>query len=68
MRHGRLLAAANQAPEPLERLLGVVRLVLGLVADIARSSSEVLDTPVNILGQHFVTNREICEQIRDMSG
>lgn len=28
MRQGRLLAAANQGPDPLERLLGVVRLAL----------------------------------------
>ena len=56
---GCLQQRAVSAPEPLTRMLAAVRCVLGLVCDVARPGSNPGDTPVMLLGNHYLSQREL---------
>lgn len=60
-----LLRAAVDAPEPLSRMLAVTSLGLHLLCDTLRPGSAELgqtqDTPVSLLGSHYVSHRELAD-------
>lgn len=47
------------APDPLERLLAVCRLVLALSTDLLRPGAGFGDVPVALLGQHQLSRRQL---------
>lgn len=47
----------------LERLLAVVRAVLGVLSDVLRPTGDTQDTPLCLLGEHLVTRRDIGERL-----
>ena len=59
-RYARLVAAAERAPETLERLLAVTRLGISLAVDLLRLSDDPADTPPLLtLGYHRISNRQL---------
>ena len=56
-----LLAAAERAPETLERLLAVARLGLTLCTDLLRASPDPADAPGPVLGLHYLSSRHLGE-------
>lgn len=57
--HGGLLSRAESAKESLERMLAVIRLILTLLTDILKPSSDPNDAPFHFLGSHYLSHRNL---------
>ncbi|PSC74651.1 oxysterol-binding -related 8 isoform X6 [Micractinium conductrix] len=55
---------AERAPDPLERMLAVCRVVLCLATDLVRPGRGFGDTPTVVLGQHYLSRRQLGERHR----
>ncbi|KAK9823962.1 hypothetical protein WJX72_006680 [[Myrmecia] bisecta] len=64
-RQAQLLAKAEGAPDSLERLLAVCRLLLTFCTDLLRPSTLARDMPVLILGQHYLSHRAVTGPSQD---
>lgn len=61
---GELLLRAETAPDELERLLSVSRIVMRLILDVMRPGASYGDTPMVILGQHSMSHRILADKYR----
>jgi hypothetical protein len=59
MRHAKLLQATAQAPESLERFLSTVKLAITLLTDLLRPSTDPMDSPIMVLGHHYISSRQL---------
>ncbi|PRW20386.1 oxysterol-binding -related 5 isoform X2 [Chlorella sorokiniana] len=59
-----LLLRAEAAPDPLERMLAVCRALLYVDTDLLRPGRSFGDTPTAILGQHYLSKRQLAEKHR----
>jgi hypothetical protein len=57
-----LLLTAEKSSDSLERILAVSRSLFLLLTDIFRPGRTFQDTPVVILGQHYLSHRELTER------
>lgn len=56
---GGLLLKAEKATDSLERMLAVSRLLSAFLVNLLRPGSRFTDTPSVILGQHYLSHREL---------
>ncbi|KAI3424282.1 hypothetical protein D9Q98_009837 [Chlorella vulgaris] len=61
---GGLLMRADLAPSPLERMLAVCRALLCLTTDLLRPGAAFGDTPAVVLGQHYLSRRQLAGKHR----
>ncbi|KAL6772352.1 hypothetical protein ACKKBG_A29890 [Auxenochlorella protothecoides x Auxenochlorella symbiontica] len=59
-----LLLKADLAPDPLERMLAISRVVITYTLDLLRAGQGMGETPVVILGQHIMSHRDLAEKHR----
>jgi len=59
-----LLLKSEKAPDSLERMLAACRAVISFLVQILKPGSRHLDTPTVILGQHYLSQREMGEHHR----
>ena len=52
---------ASGESDPLGRMLAVTRLVLGLLCDVARPGVSPGESPITLLGQHYLSHRDLGE-------
>lgn len=57
MQQGNLLLSLQHAPSSLERLLSVAKLSVSFLADLLRRSEDAQDTPLLLLGHHYLSHR-----------
>merc|ERR1711977_644874 len=58
-RHSELLVDADNAEDPVERMLIVCCLLLSFCCDILRTSDQVTDVPIPTLGYHHIARKEL---------
>jgi hypothetical protein len=58
-RHSQLLVDADNAEDPVERMLIVCRLLFSFCCDILRTSDQVTDVPIPTLGYHHIARKEL---------
>jgi len=61
---GGLILKAEKAPDSLERMLAVCRAAIAFLVQILKPGSRFIDTPTVILGQHYLSHRDLGEQHR----
>ncbi|EFN51587.1 hypothetical protein CHLNCDRAFT_140100 [Chlorella variabilis] len=61
---GGLLLRAELAPDPLERMLAVCRALLCMTTDLLRPGKGFGDTPTVMLGQHYLSRRQLAGKHR----
>mmetsp|Transcript_5269 Transcript_5269/g.9435 ORF Transcript_5269/g.9435 Transcript_5269/m.9435 type:complete len:439 (+) Transcript_5269:108-1424(+) len=59
LRHSQLLVDADNAEDPVERMLIVCRLLFSFCCDILRTSDQVSDVPIPTLGYHHIARKEL---------
>ena len=59
LRHSELLVDADNAEDPVERMLIVCRLLFSFCCDILRTSDQVTDVPIPTLGYHHIARKEL---------
>lgn len=57
-----LLLNAEKASDSLERMLAVCRAVFCFITDVIRPGRGFQDVPVVVLGQHYLSHRELSEK------
>lgn len=65
LRHSQLLVDADNAEDPVERMLIVCRLLFSFCCDILRTSDQVSDVPIPTLGYHHIARKELGKLSQD---